>query len=140
MNLDIELVNGGKLPQEFNKSAGFDLYTNEKIILKPYAIAKIATGIKIQPESNDYYMRIVPRSSTSKNYPLYVPEGTIDSDYNGEVFIVVRNLSGKQFEIPRYSRIAQMVPVYRPSVKVRIVSKLRDTARGANGFGSTGTN
>lgn len=140
MKLDIELVDGGKLPKAFNESAGLDLYTSKDIIIEPYSKVRIPTGIKVQPESSDYYMEVVARSSTFENYELYIQTGIIDSDYTGEVFIQAKNLGGEKIIIPKLSRLAQMIPAYRPKLNINVVSKLKETKRGDNGFGSTGTN
>lgn len=140
MKLDIELVDGGKLPKAFNESAGLDLYTSKDITIEPYGTETIPTGIKVQPESSEWYMRIVPRSSTLKKYALYIQEGIIDPDYTGELFISVRNLGGEKIIIPKLSRLAQMIPAYRPKLNINVVSKLKETKRGDNGFGSTGSN
>ena len=84
--------------------------------------------------------QIRPRSGIAYNYGITVlnSPGTIDSDYRGEIKIILVNLSQDNFVVERGSRIAQMVISPVTKAKLNMVSALNDTKRGSKGFGSTG--
>ena len=100
----------------------------------------VPTGLRIAvPEG--YEAQVRARSGLALKSGVIVPNGpgTIDSDYRGELGVIVANISGAAFVIERGMRIAQLLiaPVTRG--RWRQVDTLPDTARGAGGFGSTGT-
>lgn len=118
-------------------SAGFDLAAAESCTLQPFERAKIPTGLAFAvPEG--YELNIRNRSGITLKTPLVVYEGTVDSDFRGEVHIIVQNLSNTVFHIYEGERIAQ--GVISPVMKVEFIQKthLDSTERGAGGFGSTG--
>ena len=122
-------------------SAGADLraFVNESITLKPFERRLIPTGIKIELP-NGYEAQIRPRSGLAYKNGISVlnSPGTIDSDYRGDVGVILINLSKENFVINNGDRIAQMViakheyPVFIESTELRI------SERGDGGFGSTG--
>jgi len=133
------------LPAYHSKgAAGLDLVaaidTQHPITFAPGARALVPTGIILELPAG-YEAQVRPRSGLALNYGITVlnSPGTIDSDYRGEVSVVLANLGYAPFEIRRGERIAQLViaPVARADLVE--VSKLTDTTRGAGGFGSTGT-
>lgn len=147
MNVSIRrLANGEGLPLPAYASdgaAGLDLYAalpaGQKLVLEPGARDLIPTGVQIAlPEG--YEAQVRPRSGLAVEHGVTVlnAPGTIDSDYRGEVKALLVNHGGQPFEITRGMRIAQLVvaPVLR--VTLVEVDDLGETARGANGFGSTG--
>lgn len=147
MNVSIRrLANGEGLPLPAYASdgaAGLDLYAalpaGQKLVLEPGARDLIPTGVQIAlPEG--YEAQVRPRSGLAVQHGVTVlnAPGTIDSDYRGEVKALLVNHGGQPFEITRGMRIAQLVvaPVLR--VTLVEVDDLGETARGANGFGSTG--
>lgn len=146
VRVDIKTLEHGKdLPipaYQTNGSAGIDLYAaiqkNIKIHSSEYTL--IPTGISFAIP-HGYEAQVRPRSGLAAKFGLTVlnSPGTIDSDYRGEIKIIIINHGKNTYEIKRGDRIAQAIftPVTR--VKFNIVSELSNTARGAGGFGSTGT-
>jgi dUTP pyrophosphatase len=137
---------GLPLPQyQSAGAAGFDLVAavpeDQPVTLAPRDRALVPTGLVIElPPGTEAQVR--PRSGLALKHGVTVlnSPGTIDSDYRGEVGVVLINLGGEPFEIRRGERIAQVVvqsvmQAGLVEVEVRDVSK---TARGAGGFGSTG--
>jgi dUTP pyrophosphatase len=120
-------------------AAGLDIVAAESLTLAPGARHAVATGFAIAiPEGFEVQVR--PRSGLALKHGvtcLNTP-GTIDSDYRGEVKVILANLDAEPFEVVRGERIAQLVPA--PVLRARFaeVDDLEDTARGAGGFGSTG--
>ncbi|HEX8578284.1 MAG TPA: dUTP diphosphatase [Allosphingosinicella sp.] len=120
-------------------AAGMDVVAAETLTLAPGARHAVATGFAIAiPEGHEVQVR--PRSGLAlKNgiTCLNTP-GTIDSDYRGEVKVILANLGSEPFEVVRGERIAQLVPSPVLRASLTEVQELDDTARGAGGFGSTG--
>jgi dUTP pyrophosphatase len=136
-----KLKEGIKLPEyKTAGSAGMDLYTPEEFVLEPGQILKVPLGFSVEvPEG--YEMQIRSRSSmaaagvTVANQP-----GTIDSDYRGEVAVLLLNLQPNHVVFPKGERIAQAIVA--PYIRVEWDESLilTDTIRGEGGFGSTGSN
>ena len=124
-------------------SAGIDLRAavpeDAPITLEPGARVLVPTGLKIALELG-WEAQIRPRSGLALKHGISAPNtpGTIDSDYRGEVGVILINLGQEPFIIKRGDRIAQMVIAAVAQAKVAEVDSLDDTARGAGGFGSTG--
>ncbi len=120
-------------------AAGLDVVAAEALTLAPGARAAVATGFAIAiPAGHEVQVR--PRSGLALKHGvtcLNTP-GTIDSDYRGEVKVILANLGGEPFEIARGDRIAQLVPAVVLRATLNEVETLDDTARGVGGFGSTG--
>ena len=131
-----------KLPiYKTSGSSGMDLvaYIKNKITINPSKIAIIPTGIAVAIPKN-YEIQIRPRSGlAAKNYisVLNTP-GTIDSDYRGEIKVILINFGKKAFKIKSGDRIAQMVICPISKGKFVEVDNLPHTIRGKGGFGSTG--
>lgn len=123
-------------------SAGVDLYANIEvdIVLKPLERILVPTGISIALPIG-FEAQIRPRSGNAYKYGLTVlnSPGTIDSDYRGEIKVLLVNLSSSSIDISNGDRIAQMVVSKYEHVQFEIVSVLNDTVRGEGGFGHTGT-
>ena len=124
-------------------SAGMDLRAavpiDQPIVLEPGARAMVPTGLSFAiPEG--YEVQIRPRSGLAAKHGITClnTPGTIDSDYRGEVKVILINLGDRAFTIERAERVAQMVlaPVTRAAWNQ--VAILNETERGAGGFGSTG--
>ena len=131
-----------KLPSyETLGSSGMDLlaYIKRNIIIYPGKVKIIPTGIALVIPKN-FEIQIRPRSGLAikKNISVLNTPGTIDSDYRGEIKIILINLSKKRFIVNSGDRIAQMIlcPVAKGEFKE--VKKLPKTVRGKGGFGSTG--
>jgi len=138
----ISLSEGARIPQyATDNAAGADLHAvlQKPLVLEPLSRALISTGLRIALPSG-YEAQIRPRSGWAYRHGvtcLNAP-GTIDSDYRGEIKVILINLSDKPFVIENGDRIAQLViaPVVRADFSIS--SHLDDTTRGAGGFGSTG--
>ena len=122
-------------------SAGMDLQAaiSEPIILKAGEIKLIKTGIAIALEIG-FEAQIRPRSGLALKNGITVlnTPGTIDSDYRGEICVILINHSQVDFKIERGMRIAQMIIAEYKQAKIVEVQDLDETARGQGGFGSTG--
>jgi dUTP pyrophosphatase len=121
-------------------AAGMDVVAAEDLILPPGARHAVATGFALAiPEG--YEVQVRPRSGLALKHGvtcLNTP-GTIDSDYRGEVKVILANLGSEPFQIGRGDRIAQLVPAPVLHAALDEVASLNNTERGSGGFGSTGT-
>jgi dUTP pyrophosphatase len=140
----IRIINKSKheLPAySTDHSAGMDLRANidEDIILKPMERALVQTGLFVEIPPG-YEAQIRPRSGLAINKGITVlnSPGTIDSDYRGEVCIILINLSDKKFVIKDGERICQMVISKHERAEWECVDNLLATGRGKGGFGHTG--
>ena len=122
-------------------SSGMDIfaYIKNKITINPGKTGIIPTGIAIAIPKN-YEIQIRPRSglAAKKGISVLNTPGTIDSDYRGEIKIILINLSKKSFVVKSGDRIAQMILCPVAKGKLREVEILPKTIRGKGGFGSTG--
>jgi len=127
---------------ETKGSAGMDLYATKDDRIVPGQITIIPTGIAISmPE--DYEAQVRPRSGLAAKYGITVVNtpGTIDSDYRGEIKVILTNLGKQEYQVQRGDRIAQIVfnPIKRIEWnEVETGLELEVTERGTGGFGSTG--
>jgi dUTP pyrophosphatase len=123
-------------------SSGMDLaaYINKNIIINPGEKALVPTGFSLSVPQN-YEVQIRPRSglAVKKGITVLNTPGTIDSDYRGEIKVVLINLSKDIFIVKNGERIAQMVVCPVEKVSMQEVRDLSETDRGKDGFGSTGT-
>ena len=131
-----------KLPAyKTSGSSGMDLvaHIKKKVYIKPGKTTLIPTGLSVSIPKN-YEIQIRPRSGLAAKNGITVlnAPGTIDSDYRGEIKIILINLSKKVFVVKSGDRIAQMVLCPIIKAKLKEVSNLAITKRGAGGFGSTG--
>ncbi len=131
-----------KLPDyKTSGSSGMDLvaYLKNKIILKPGKSITVPTGISVAIPKN-YEIQIRPRSGLAAKNSITVlnTPGTIDSDYRGEIKIILINLGSKLFIIKPGDRVAQMILCPIVKVKFKEVKNPPNTKRGGKGFGSTG--
>jgi dUTP pyrophosphatase len=136
------LPNGGGLPLPAYASdgaAGMDVVAAESLTIRPGTRHAVATGFAMAIPPG-YEVQVRPRSGLALKHGvtcLNTP-GTIDSDYRGEVKVILANLGDESFEVKRGDRIAQLVPAPVQRATFAEVAALGDTARGAGGFGSTG--
>ena len=131
-----------KLPDYATASAaGVDLKAvlNGPLVLKPLERKIIGTGLKIALPLG-YEAQVRPRSGLAAKYGISVlnSPGTIDADYRGEVGVILINLSNEAFTINPGERIAQLVFAKHEQIQWKINDNLSSTARGSDGFGSTG--
>lgn len=124
-------------------AAGLDIRANlnESIVLKPLERKLIPTGLFAEIPVG-YEIQIRPRSGLAFKHGITVlnAPGTIDSDYRGEIGVLLINLSNEPFVVENGERVAQMVVAAYVQLEWNVVNELSDTERGAGGFGSTGVN
>jgi dUTP pyrophosphatase len=148
MSIDVQIArlpHGRDLPlpaYQSAQAAGLDLVAavDAPVTLKPGDRALIPTGIAIAlPEGCEAQVR--PRSGLAVKQGVTVVNspGTIDADYRGEIKVALINLGQAPVEIARGMRIAQMVIAPVTHARLREVTSLAETPRGAGGFGSTGS-
>ena len=145
-SLKIPVINrsGNPLPEYATSgSAGMDLraFLEQPVILKPLERALIPTGLfAALPEG--YELQIRPRSGLAYKQGITClnTPGTIDSDYRGEIKVLLINLSNEDQTIQNGDRIAQMVPARTEKAELVSVEVIEETSRGAGGFGHTGKN
>lgn len=122
-------------------SAGMDVYAavDEPLALPPGGIVMVPTGLQIAiPSGHECQVR--SRSGLAANHGVFAlnAPGTIDSDYRGEVKVILANMSSEPYEITRGQRIAQLVVARYETVLWNEGTSLAETVRGEGGFGSTG--
>ena len=122
-------------------ASGMDLmaFVKEKIVIKPQTSALIPTGLSVA-FSEDYEIQIRPRSglAAKNNISVLNTPGTIDSDYRGELKIIIFNHSNHDFIVNNDDRVAQMVLTPVAKMELKEANELPKTLRGEGGFGSTG--
>ena len=140
----IQLNEGARIPVYGSaQAAGADLCAclgnGGSLVLEPHKRAMVPTGVRIAlPEGFEAQVR--PRSGLAAKAGITVlnSPGTVDSDYRGEVKVILINHSDEPFVIHDGDRIAQMVIARHESASFEVVASLDDTQRGEGGFGSTG--
>lgn len=143
----VRLPHGQGLPlpaYQSTNAAGLDLVAavpaDVPVVIAPGERAAIPTGIALAlPAGSEGQVR--PRSGLALNHGITVlnAPGTIDADYRGEVMVILVNLGRNSYTVERGTRIAQLVIVPIMQAVVCDVANLDETARGARGFGSTGS-
>tara|TARA_B100001027_G_scaffold38036_1_gene23786 strand:+ start:747 stop:1184 length:438 start_codon:yes stop_codon:yes gene_type:complete len=131
-----------KLPEyKTNGASGMDLiaFLKNPIKIKPKKSYLIPTGLSVAFPKN-YEIQIRPRSglAAKKNVSVLNTPGTIDSDYRGEIKVIIYNHGDADFEVNNGDRIAQMILTPVIKMKLEETDKLPETIRGKDGFGSTG--
>ncbi len=120
-------------------AAGMDVVSAEDVTLAPGARHAVATGLALAIPPG-FEVQVRPRSGLALKHGITVPNtpGTIDSDYRGELKVILINLGSEPFEIRRGDRVAQLVLAPVVQAGWVEVEHLDETERGAGGFGSTG--
>jgi dUTP pyrophosphatase len=120
-------------------AAGLDIASAEDLTLEPGARHAFATGFAIEIPPG-YEVQVRPRSGLAIRHGITClnTPGTIDSDYRGEVKVILINLGSEPFPVARGERIAQLVPAPVLRAHFSEETSLAETARGSGGFGSTG--
>ncbi len=142
--MNIKIVNNSKHPlpkYETDASAGMDLRANldNPVLLKPMQRVLVPTGLFIEIPMG-FEAQVRPRSGLAikKGLTVLNTPGTIDSDYRGEVMVILVNLSAEDFVINDGERVAQMVIARHETASWIEVDVLQKSDRGAGGFGHTG--
>ncbi|EDM24085.1 dUTP diphosphatase [Caminibacter mediatlanticus] len=122
-----------------DEAAGFDLHSIENVVIKVGERKLISTGLAFEIEKG-FEAQIRPRSGLAFKYGITVlnSPGTIDSDYRGEIKVLLINLGEEDFEIKKGDRISQVVIAPVIQAEIIEVEILSNTQRGSGGFGSTG--
>jgi dUTP pyrophosphatase len=120
-------------------AAGMDVVAAEDVTLAPGARHAVATGFALAIPDG-YEVQVRPRSGLALKHGITClnTPGTIDSDYRGEVKVILANLGSEPFAVVRGERVAQLVPAPVTRAELVAVESLDNTARGVGGFGSTG--
>lgn len=120
-------------------AAGMDVLAAEEVTLAPGARHAVATGLALAIPAG-FEIQVRPRSGLALKHGISVPNtpGTIDSDYRGELKVILINHGAEPFAIARGDRVAQLVLAPVVQAAWEEVADLDATARGAGGFGSTG--
>jgi dUTP pyrophosphatase len=118
-------------------AVGLDVVSAEEVTLAPGARHPVKTGIAMAIP-HGYEVQVRSRSGTAVRNGITCLTGTIDSDYRGELMVVLVNLGQESFTISRGDRVAQLVPAPVLRAAFAEVESLDETARGEGGFGSTG--
>ena len=136
LNPDVELPN-----YKTNGASGVDLmaFIDKPIKIAPNCSYLIPTGLSVA-FSSDYEIQIRPRSglAAKNNVTVLNTPGTIDSDYRGDIKIILFNHGKKDFVINNKDRVAQMILAPVAKIRFEETDNLPDTVRGEGGFGSTG--
>ena len=126
---------------ETNGSAGADVRAalESEMIIEPGRLALVPTGLRVAVPQG-YEIQVRPRSGLALKSGIIVPNspGTIDSDYRGEVKVILMNLWQEKFVINRGDRISQLVLARVERIAWEAVEHLEETMRGSGGFGHTG--
>ena len=146
MELKIKVLPGNEdipMPEyATDGSAGLDLRAavSEPIILNPKDRTLVSTGIIIGL-TKGFEAQVRPRSGLAVKHGIMLVNspGTIDSDYRGEIKVILFNSGNEPFEIRRGDRIAQLIVSKYERVALKKVDEIEDTSRGDGGFGHTGT-
>ncbi|SVC04156.1 uncharacterized protein METZ01_LOCUS257010 [marine metagenome] len=130
------------IPQHMSfGAAGMDLGAalDEPVSISPGQVKRIGTGIRIAiPDGFEGQVR--PRSGLAMKHSIGIlnSPGTIDSDYRGEIGVLLINFGDTPYVVTRGERIAQLVITAVPKVKIEVTDSLDETDRGSGGFGHTG--
>lgn len=135
-----KIVPNAKLPKRADEfAAGADLYSIYEKIVMPGERAFMDTGIQIENTDPNTYFRIAPRSGLAAKYGIDTLAGVIDSNYRGNIIVILVNTGNEPFVINEGDRIAQLIQerVFLPTFEWS--EDLNQTERNDKGFGSTGT-
>ncbi len=143
--IDIKLVRlshgeGLPVPEYASEdAAGLDIASAEDLTLEPGERHAVATGFAIEIPRG-YEVQVRPRSGLAVRHGITClnTPGTIDSDYRGEVKVILINLGSEPFHVRRGDRVAQLVPAAVLRARFSEAPSLAETQRGSGGFGSTG--
>lgn len=122
-------------------SSGYDIFADisDDVILQPQAVELIPSGFSLEIPIG-FEAQIRPRSGLALKHKIGVlnSPGTIDADYRGEIKVILINHGKDEFIITKQMRIAQMVFVKTPQIKLEETDTINETKRNAGGFGHTG--
>ncbi|HVY01398.1 MAG TPA: dUTP diphosphatase [Candidatus Nanoarchaeia archaeon] len=137
--LEVQKLSDDVITPEYilESDVGLDLRANEDVSLMPLEQKEVKTGLIVKiPEGHVGLIR--DRAGIVSQMNVHIVAGTFDSDYRGEVSIILSNAGDEEVEIEKGMRIAQMIIIPVTKVEVKVVKSLSKTERGSKGFGSTG--
>jgi dUTP pyrophosphatase len=136
---NINNLKGKKFHRLYLEQNGKMELTNDRIALEPLGRILIPTGLYVEIHT-EYEIQVRPRSGLALKYGITVlnTPGTIDSDYRGEIGIILINLSDIDFIVKNGDKIAQLVIMKIKKIKWRLTERVNITDRNEGGFGSTG--
>lgn len=140
ININIKVEDKSLIPSyETLGSAGADLKSNEEGVLLPGERRLVKTGVYIELPAG-YEAQVRPRSGLALKHGISMVNtpGTIDSDYRGEIGVILINHGQEPFEYKKGDRIAQLVIAQHSRAEFKITNSLSETERGSGGFGHTG--
>ena len=129
---------GGRQPTRGHADdAGWDLIVSYPASIRPGELCNVKTSIAVAIPTG-WFGHLIGRSSTPRRYGVSVVSAVIDAGYRGELFVQVRNMTDGTVNIPEGVKLAQLLLHQVPAVRWIQVPHLPNSARGVNGFGSTG--
>lgn len=135
ITINFKLVDGGKLPSRGSEhAAGFDIHCLHPLTIWPGQRALVSTGVKLADCPNECYLRVAPRSKLANQYGIDVLAGVVDSDYRGEIGVILQNHGDDIFNCEAGSAVAQLVPTLLACYEVEEVSNASQSERGAAGI------
>ena len=145
MNLNIKKLSEDIVLPSYGSAfaAGLDVCSCDDYIVPPRSRIVVSTGISVSwngEDSNNYYLRVAPRSGLSVKNNIDIGAGVIDSDYRGEIKICfINNDNEKEYIIKKGDKVAQLIlEKINRFININEVTEHSETERGSNGFGSTG--
>lgn len=142
--MNVKIINKSEHPlpkYQTEESAGMDLHANlkESILLKSLERCIVPTGLYLElPKGYEAQVRSRSGLAAKHGVSCLNSPGTIDSDYRGEIGVILVNLSKEEFCINNGDRVAQMVIAKHESIQWELSNELNDTQRASGGFGSSG--
>ncbi|CAB3398225.1 unnamed protein product [Caenorhabditis bovis] len=134
----VKLNENAQMPTYGSTSAaGADIYSAEDCVVPAKGKLCVSTGLQLELPFG-YYGRVAPRSGLAAKNFIDVGAGVVDSDYRGELKVLLFNFNDTPFEVKKGDRIAQLICEKIAHCNYVEVSDLENTERGAGGFGSTG--
>ncbi len=138
MPLEVRVETAGHLPEYGSAAAaGADLRASEAVVIAPGARAAVPTGLRLEIPAGHVGL-IWPRSGLAVKHGIDTLAGVVDSDYRGEVRVVLINHGREAFAVQPGDRIAQILVQKVERAAFLAAPEITETARGAGGFGSTG--
>ena len=145
MNLNIKKLSEDILLPSYGSvfAAGLDVSSSDDYVVPPRSRIVVSTGISVSwngEDSNNYYLRVAPRSGLSVKNNIDIGAGVIDCDYRGEIKICfINNSNEKEYAIKKGDKVAQLIlEKINRFINISEVTEHDETERGSNGFGSTG--
>ena len=136
-NLEFLIKNGFMPNKGSNLAAGYDIRTNETVILNRGQRITLSTGVFLANCPENIYLRVAPRSKLANRYGIDVLAGVVDADYRGEIKVILINHGKGPVTFNRGDAIAQLIPTMLYQIEPVQVTELQNTVRGNEGIDST---